>query len=185
MGAPTNGARRAGRGAGQPGNCIDAPSLQEGEIAMITRREMNGTLAAAVAAFFAAGIPTPAAQAPSQHESAHGRMHGPSPVKTLMQEPLGNIPNPEVSVITLTVAPGAVSPAHEHIGPVFAYILEGEIENQVEPNPPKRYGPGDYFYEPAMHVHKMLKNLSKTKPAKLLIFQVGEKGKQFTIGVKS
>lgn len=161
---------------------------------MITRREMTGTLAAAVAAFFAVGASElRAASEPqnqesskgSEHESGHGRMHGPSPVKTLMQEPLGDIPNPEVSVITLTVAPGAVSPAHEHIGPVFAYILEGEIENQVEPNPPKTYKPGDYFYEPAMHVHKMLKNLSKTKPAKLLIFQVAEKGKQFTIGVKS
>ncbi len=153
---------------------------------MMTRREMNGTLAAAVAAFFATGISARAEEqkAPEQ-ESGHGQMHGPSPVKTLMQEPLGEIPNAEVSVITLTVSPGAVSPAHEHIGPVFAYILEGEIENQVEPNPPKTYKAGDYFYEPAMHVHKMLKNLSKTKPAKLLIFQVGEKGKQFTIGVKS
>jgi quercetin dioxygenase-like cupin family protein len=159
--------------------------LPEGEIAMMNRREMNSTLAAAVAALFAAGIGTQAEQAPSERESGHGRMHGPSPVKTLMQEPLGEIPNPEVSVITLTVGPGTVSPPHEHIGPVFAYILEGEIENQVEPNPPKRYGPGDYFYEPRMHVHKMLKNLSKTKPAKLLIFQVGEKGKQFTVGVKA
>jgi len=112
-------------------------------------------------------------------------MHGMSPVKTLMQEPLGDIPNPEVSVITLEVRPGTVSQPHEHIGPVFAYILEGGIENQVEPNPPKRYGPGDYFYEPAMHVHKMLRNLSKTKPAKLLIFQVGEKGRAFTIAAKS
>lgn len=155
---------------------------------MITRREMNTALVAAVAGFLTSGTDAFAgAQAPAQRESGHGqmRMHGPSPVKTLMQEPLGEIPNPEVSVITLTVAPGAVSPAHEHIGPVFAYILEGEIENQVEPNPPKTYKVGDYFYEPAMHVHKMLKNLSKTKPAKLLIFQVAEKGKQFTIGVKS
>ncbi len=151
---------------------------------MMTRREMNGTLAAAVAAFFAAGVGTRAdAQAPSQ--GGHGQMHGMSPVKTLMQEPLGDIPNPEVSVITLEVGPGTVSPPHEHIGPVFAYILEGEIENQVEPNPPKTYKAGDYFYEPAMHVHKMLKNLSATKVAKLLIFQVGEKGKQFTVGVKS
>lgn len=153
---------------------------------MITRREMTGTLAAALAAFAVTGIRTSAeAQKPSQRDGEHGQRHGAPPVKTLMQEPLGDIPNPEVSVITLTVGPGAVSPAHEHIGPVFAYILEGEIENQVEPNGPKTYKPGDYFYEPAMHVHKMLRNLSKTKPAKLLIFQVGEKGKQFTIGVKA
>jgi quercetin dioxygenase-like cupin family protein len=147
---------------------------------MMTRREMNGSLGAALAALIAGATSTTAA---AQDTSAHGQMHGVS-VEALMQEPLGEIPNPEVSVITLTVAPGAVSPSHEHIGPAFAYILEGEIENQVEPNPPKTYRVGNYFYEPAMHVHKMLTNLSKTKPAKLLIFQVGEKGKQFTIGVK-
>lgn len=152
---------------------------------MMTRREMNGALAATVAAVFAGGAASLLdAKTAAAQQAGHGHMHGMSPVKTLMQEPLGEIPNPEVSVITLTVGPGTVSPPHEHIGPVFAYILEGEIENQVEPNPPKRYGPGDYFYEPAMHVHKMLKNLSKTKPAKLLIFQVGEKGKQFTISAK-
>jgi quercetin dioxygenase-like cupin family protein len=170
----------------EPGKQTFIEKNTKGELAMMTRREMNGTVAGALTALFAAGtgalLDSKTAEA---QQVGHGQMHGMSPVKTLMQEPLGDIPNPEVSVITLTVGPGTVSPPHEHIGPVFAYILEGEIENQVEPDAPKRYGPGDYFYEPAMHVHKMLKNLSKTKPAKLLIFQVGEKGKQFTIGVKS
>jgi quercetin dioxygenase-like cupin family protein len=105
-------------------------------------------------------------------------------VKTLMQEPLAEIQNAEVTVITLTVGPGAVSPPHEHMGPVFAYLLKGEIENQVEPNPPQKYKPGEYFYEPPMHVHRSLRNLSNTEPAKLLIFQVGEKGRQFTVGAK-
>jgi quercetin dioxygenase-like cupin family protein len=153
---------------------------------MMTRREMNGSLAAAFAALIAGGTARLAeAQTAAPRSGGRGQMRRMSPVKTLMQEPLGDIPNAEVSVITLTVGPGAVSPPHEHIGPVYAYILEGEIENQVEPQAPKRYKAGDYFYEPAMHVHKMLTNLSKTSPAKLLIFQVGEKGKQFTIGVKS
>lgn len=99
-----------------------------------------------------------------------------------MQEPLAETPNAQVTVITLTVAPGANSSPHRHTGPVFAYILEGEIENQVDPNPPQRYKPGDFFYEPQMHVHRSLRNLSSTQPAKLLIFEVGEKGKEFTIG---
>jgi hypothetical protein len=32
-----------------------------------------------------------------------------------------------------------------------------------------------------MHVHRQMKNLSATKPAKILVVQVGEKGKEFTI----
>ena len=77
-----------------------------------------------------------------------------------------------------------MSPPHEHIGPVFAYILEGKIENQVDPDAPRTYSVGDFFYEPAMHVHRALRNLSQTEHARLLIFQVGEKGKPFTTGAK-
>lgn len=146
----------------------------------MTRREMNGGLAAAVAAFFAGGPAWLAAKTTSRPEQRREAQRA-MPIQTLMQEPLGEIPNAEASVITLTMAPGANSRPHEHTGPVFAYILEGEIENQVDPNGPRTYRAGDYFYEPAMHVHRMMRNLSATKPAKLLIFQVGEKGKRFTI----
>jgi quercetin dioxygenase-like cupin family protein len=60
-----------------------------------------------------------------------------------------------------------------HAGPVVAYIVEGEIENEVEPDPPAVYKAGGFFYEPAMHVHKVIRNLSTTAPAKLIIFQAG------------
>ena len=147
---------------------------------MTTRREMNSSLAAMVAGFFlesAAGPLRADAQGHMQHMQSIG-------IQTLMQESLAEMPNPEVTVLTLTVAPGGSSQPHKHTGPVFAYLLEGEIENQVDPDPPRRYKPGDYFYEPPMHVHRALRNLSSTKPAKLLIFQVGEKGKQFTVSAK-
>lgn len=152
---------------------------------MLTRRDMNSAFA--LTALFS-GAPVTVLRAQTAHEPAnpHGHMAGlPAvAVKTLMQEPLGEITNPEVTVITLTVAPGAMSPPHEHIGPVFAYILEGKIENQVDPDAPRTYSVGDFFYEPAMHVHRALRNLSQTEHARLLIFQVGEKGKPFTTGVK-
>lgn len=147
---------------------------------MTTRREMNSSLAAMVAGFFlesAAGPLRADAQGHMQHMQSIR-------IQTLMQESLAEMSNPEVTVLTLTVAPGGSSQPHKHTGPVFAYLLEGEIENQVDPDPPRRYKPGDYFYEPPMHVHRALRNLSSTKPAKLLIFQVGEKGKQFTVSAK-
>ena len=152
---------------------------------MITRRDMNSAFAL-TALFSSAPVTVLRAQTAPEPANPHGHMAGMSAVAvtTLMQEPLGEITNPEVTVITLTVAPGAVSPPHKHIGPVFAYILEGKIENQVDPDAPKTYSVGDFFYEPAMHVHRALRNLSQTQPAKLLIFQVGEKGKPFTSGAK-
>ncbi len=151
---------------------------------MVTRREMSTALA--LTTLLAA--PHAALRAQTSSGGNSGPHHGPNRssmgVQTLMEEPLGDIADPQVTVITLTVAPGTVSPPHRHTGPVFAYLLEGRIENQVDPGPPKTYKAGDFFYEPAMHVHRMLRNLSKSEPAKLLIFEVGEKGKAFTIGAK-
>ncbi len=149
---------------------------------MISRREMGSTLAVMLSGLFSSAASMAKAQPAEQNTQSHDMSS--IAVETLMQEPLAEMANPEVKVITLTVAPGAVSGPHQHTGPVFAYLLEGEIENQVDPNPPRTYRVGEYFYEPPLHVHRSLRNLSSTRPAKLLIFEVEEKGKQFTIPAK-
>jgi len=59
---------------------------------------------------------------------------------------------------------------------VFGYILQGRIENQVEPNPSAFYTPGEFFSEPAGHLHKFLRNVRTTEPAALLTFQSGSRG---------
>lgn len=97
--------------------------------------------------------------------------------KTLMVEPLGDPTDPKVTVLLLPVRGGLIAPAHTHPGPVFAYILQGGIENQVEPDPSKIYHPGDFFFEAPMHVHRLMRNLSQTEPARVLIFQVGATGR--------
>ena len=106
-------------------------------------------------------------------------------IKPLLQEPLANAANQEVTVMTLVAAPGADSTgAHQHPGPVFAYVLKGEIENQVDPGPPTVFRAGDVFHEPPMHAHRVFRNLSKTEPAEVLIFQIGKKGEPRAIGVQ-
>lgn len=97
--------------------------------------------------------------------------------KTLVQQALGDTADPKVSVISLLISPGLIARAHTHQGPVFAYILQGDIENQVDPDPPKLYHPGDFFLEPAMHVHRLLRHLSSTEPGRLIVFQVGDTSK--------
>lgn len=133
----------------------------------MTRREMTGSLAAAAIALLSG--------------SAHAAPAAVPGIQSLLQEPLEAMANPEVRMIILTVAPGSTGRPHKHIGPVFAYILEGDIVNQVDPGPPKTYHAGDYFYEPALHVHRQLHNLSATAPARLLIVEVGPKGQPFTV----
>jgi len=133
---------------------------------------------AVMAGALAAGAIPGLAQDVEQAASGSG-----NPVKPhdLLRVALAPIPNAEVTLLILTVLPGSVSHPHHHTGPVFAYILEGTVENQVEPEPPKTYAKGDFFYEPPMHVHRQLKNLSATETARILVFEVGEQGKPFTV----
>ena len=135
----------------------------------------TATLAAAKSAF---AEENSAARVQAQQPNHSGSSVG---VEDLISEPLGEMQNPEVTMLTLTLAPGSNSHPHRHTGPVFAYILEGSIENQVDPGPAKTYQRGDFFYEPPMHVHRQMKNLSATAPAKILVVQVSEKGKSFTV----
>lgn len=78
-------------------------------------------------------------------------------------------PNLHVNGLTMPAQPVA---EHSHPGPVVGYILEGEIENQVEPDPPAIYKPGGFFVEAPRQVHKMMRNLGP-QPAKLIIFGAG------------
>ena len=103
-------------------------------------------------------------------------------VDRLLEQAVPDIGGKEVRLVLLTVKPGATSEPHRHTGPVFAYVLEGTIQNQVDPEPLKTYHAGGFFYEPTMHVHRALTNMSKAKPAKVLVFEIGEKGKEFTVG---
>ena len=109
----------------------------------------------------------------------------PPTIKPLLQERLPNLTNQQVTVLRLAPAPGMKAPGHghKHPGPVFAYIAKGDIENQVEPDPAKIYHPGDVFYEPPMHVHRMFQNLSKTEPTEVIVFEVTDKGARLAMPV--
>ena len=98
-----------------------------------------------------------------------------SPVwETLVRAPLPETIEPILSINGLTMPQKPVA-EHSHAGPVVGYILQGEIENQVEPEPPAIHKPGGFFYEAPRHVHKIMRNLG-TEPATLIIVQAGRTG---------
>ena len=88
-----------------------------------------------------------------------------------MQEPLVETTEPKMALFTLSLAARQTVPSDQHAGVVFAYVLEGEIEKQVEPGLPKVYRAGDFFHERPGQVHRIVRNLSAMTPAKLLVFQ--------------
>jgi quercetin dioxygenase-like cupin family protein len=148
---------------------------------MMNRREMGKMLAIAAGALVA-GANGFGAESKMQAQGTRPT-NDPVGADTLLSEPLPEMQNAEVRMVLLTIAPGGMSPPHRHTGPVFAYILEGSIQNQVEPGPPEIYKAGDFFYEPSMHVHRQFRNLSAKESAKVLAIEVRDKNKDFTISV--
>jgi quercetin dioxygenase-like cupin family protein len=56
------------------------------------------------------------------------------------------------------------------------YVLEGSLEMQVKGGKLVTLTPGQTFYEGPDDVHVVGRNASRTKPAKLLVVLIKEKG---------
>jgi quercetin dioxygenase-like cupin family protein len=97
-------------------------------------------------------------------------------VKSLIEQKIDAVENPLVFLEIVEFGPGVESQPHRHPGPVFGYVLEGELLTQVEGSEPSTYKPGQVFYEPAGHVHLMAKNPSKSKPTRFLAMIIGTQG---------
>jgi quercetin dioxygenase-like cupin family protein len=103
----------------------------------------------------------------AQHDHGKG---GPT-VKPLsaveISEPLAGKPA-TASTLEVTFEPGASSAPHRHPGPVFGYVLEGELDFQAGDGPVKRLKAGDTFYEPTLILHAVSRNPSATKRTRVL-----------------
>ena len=97
-------------------------------------------------------------------------------VKTLIEQKIDGIDHPLVFMQVVELGPGVESKPHRHPGPVFGYVLEGELLTQVEGAVAVTYKPGESFYEPAGHIHVLARNPSKSKPTRFLAVIVGKQG---------
>ncbi len=109
----------------------------------------------------------------------------PSPVKAtpLMTKDLPGIAGKEATVLTVELAPGAVSSPHRHEASTFVYVLEGSVVMGVKGGNEVTLHPGEMFYENPDDVHTVGRNASATKPAKFLVFMVKAKGSPVSIPV--
>jgi quercetin dioxygenase-like cupin family protein len=101
----------------------------------------------------------------------------------LMRTELEGIEGKEGVVYTAVLPPGAVIGKHYHPGNDFVYILEGSVILEREGEAPVTFGPGQLFHNAPKRVHNV-KNASTTEGAKLLVFQIPEKGQPLTTPVK-
>jgi quercetin dioxygenase-like cupin family protein len=106
------------------------------------------------------------------------------PVTSLMSKDLTNMPGKEVLMITVEYPPGWSDPVHRHNAQGFIYVLEGSVMMQVQGGKEVTLTPGQTFYEGTDDVHVIGRNASTTKPAKLLVFLVKNKGAPVLVPVK-
>jgi quercetin dioxygenase-like cupin family protein len=105
-------------------------------------------------------------------------------VVVLMSKDLTDIPGKEVSMITVEYPPGGLDPVHRHYAQAFVYVLEGSVVMQVKGGKEVTLTPGQTFYEGRDNVHVVGRNASTTRPAKMLVILVKDKGAPILVPVK-
>src|SRR6516225_3082658 len=97
-------------------------------------------------------------------------------VTQLMSKDLTQFSGKEGLMITVEYPPGSSDPIHRHNAYAFVYVLEGSIVMQVRGGKEVTLTAGQTFYEDPSDVHVVGRNASQTKPAKLVVYLVKDKG---------
>ncbi|PTB21831.1 cupin domain-containing protein [Trinickia symbiotica] len=103
------------------------------------------------------------------------------------QHSISNIPGKSMVAVVVDYAPGAASPPHMRAKSAFiyAYVVSGTIETQVDDGPKRVLHAGQSFYEQPGSVHRVSRNASATEPAKLLaVFVVDTNDRNLTQPLK-
>ena len=93
-----------------------------------------------------------------------------------------SVPGREVVQVRVDFAPGVAFPPHSHPGEEIAYVIEGELEYQLDGKPPVRLKAGETLFIPAGTIHSA-KNAGNVNAAELATYLV-DKGKPLVALVK-
>ncbi|QNE18752.1 cupin domain-containing protein [Kribbella qitaiheensis] len=87
-------------------------------------------------------------------------------------------PGAEVMTATIDLAPGDPgTPPHRHSGPVFGYVLEGELLFELEGEDPRVIHAGEAFWEPGGDlIHYQAANNLPDRPTRFVIVMLGVPG---------
>jgi quercetin dioxygenase-like cupin family protein len=92
------------------------------------------------------------------------------------EQAISNIPGKSLVAFIVDYAPGGASAPHVHSksGFIFAYVVSGAIESQVNDEPKRVYRAGESWYETPGSHHRVSRNASTTESAKLLAVFVAD-----------
>jgi quercetin dioxygenase-like cupin family protein len=105
-------------------------------------------------------------------------------VTSLMSKDLPDFPGKEAVMITVEYPPGGSDPIHRHNAHAFVYVLEGSVVMQVKGGQEVTLTPGHTFYEGPDDVHVVGRNASTTRPAKMVVLLVKDKGAPILVPVQ-
>jgi quercetin dioxygenase-like cupin family protein len=86
----------------------------------------------------------------------------------------------EITLASVTIAPGGATGRHRHPGAEIGYLIEGELTLAVDGRPEQRLAPGMAFTTDQIH------NASNpgSAPARLVVAYVVEKGKPLAEAIR-
>lgn len=115
--------------------------------------------------------------------SAHDPLDAKTRVTLVYDQALPNVPGKSIRGVLVEYAPGSASPAHIHPKSAFIYatVLQGAVQSQVNDGPVTTYRTGESFSEFPGDRHSVSKNASAAEPARLLaVFVVDTEEKVLT-----
>jgi quercetin dioxygenase-like cupin family protein len=98
----------------------------------------------------------------------------------LFTGPLHGVETHHITVEEFTFPPGWVGGKHYHTGPVFVYILDGEFGVSEKGRAEQKFGSGVLYREP-IGTPMQARNLSASRPLKVLLIQISRKGEPLMI----
>src|SRR4051794_28974611 len=97
-------------------------------------------------------------------------------VATVLTQGLPPNAGSEGRVLTVEYPPGVSSASHRHDGAIFAYVAEGAVVTALDDGGEQRFETGQAWFERPGQVHRVARNASDSRPAKLVVFFVTEPG---------
>jgi len=133
----------------------------------------------ATAAVMFAGASTSLFAHGAEHSGMRAEANVTENVTPIFERELPNVPGKSLLAVEVVYPPGAASPSHRHPRSAFiyAYVVSGAVVSAVDDQRPRVYRAGESWSEaPGAH-HRVSRNASKAKPAKLLAVFVKDSGK--------
>ena len=84
------------------------------------------------------------------------------------EQVIPNIPGKSLVAVVVDYGPASLPHTHAKSAFIFAYVVSGAIESQVNDQPKRVYHAGESWYETPGSSHRVSRNASATEPAKLL-----------------